>query len=566
MRIKTYISSLWALTLMSSHVSAFVPKHIPKTLGHQEIDPIIRPSLAISAEKSIDLGGFTTIKKDQLSGEYRVLSGRQLDYSLSPDTNLENFVQISKKFIDEHPEVFGVSSANLILQADASLKTSHESFIKFRVQHKGIMIHDSAIDFRYKNGILVQIINHSFSEAQKPNIKLMANLDQKAQEVFEDSEIKQGPIIFRVAENDSGYILKLVKRYEAVDPNGETFTAELDGTTGKVYSLVNNHLHYAASVNGSIHPRWYQQNIDSVPIKHLKLNTEVGARFTDSSGNIDQGGSSAPLLKGISGQFVNIVNYSGPSIVERANLKNSTWILELNSRGSQRAWDDKYTSQLMVYHHVNAVINKAKQYINNSWLEESLRANVNLRRSCNAHWDGRTINFYSGNKNCANTGLLADVIYHEWGHGLDARTGGIKDRAFSEGFGDIIALIMTGSPQLGVGFHVKSGKWVRDMSIAKVYPKDRGEVHAEGLIIASTFWDMFVAFKEKYGDEKANDIISNYAFKVIYTADKYTEVYDALLAIDDDDGDLNNGTPNLCLLNSIFEEHGLAKKDDRCAV
>ena len=45
--------------------------------------------------------------------------------------------------------------------------------------------------------------------------------------------------------------------------------------------------------------------------------------------------------------------------------------------------------------------------------------------------------FYSGNDRCANTGLIADVIYHEWGHGLDANTGGIHDGAFSEGLGTL---------------------------------------------------------------------------------------------------------------------------------
>ena len=566
MRIKAYISSLWAIGCLSPQASAFVPKHNPKNFGPQEVDPVVRPNIAISTEKNFMLNGFNSLKKDNLSGELRVLSGMQADYSLSPDSAIEYFVENSKKFVDEHPEVFGVSSKNLILENDASLKTAKESFLKFRVLHEGILVQDSSIDFRYKHGNLIQIVNQSFSEAKKVVAKTNAKIDllASAKDLFEEGKIKEGPLVYRVAQDKSGYFLKLVRQYEVVTENLENYSLELDVQTGKVHSLLNNHLEYAASVNGSVHPRWYKQNFDSVPIKHLRVNTENGAQFTNSEGNLLQGGEKAPLLKGIKGQFVNIFNYSGPTIKEQANLKNGTWIFDLDSQGTQKAWDDKYTAQLMVYHHANSVVNKAKQYINSSWLESNLRANVNLRKTCNAHWDGRSINFYSGSNKCANTGLLADVIYHEWGHGLDARTGGIKDRAFSEGFGDIIALIMTGSPQLGVGFFVESGMGVREMATPKVYPADRGEIHAEGLIIASTFWDILVALKEKYGESKANDIVSNYAFKMIYTADKYTDVYDAVLAIDDVNGNLNDGTPHLCLLNSIFKEHGLAEEDSRC--
>ncbi|MFK7826800.1 MAG: hypothetical protein AB8G05_21840 [Oligoflexales bacterium] len=564
MRIKTYISSLWALSCLSPYASAFVPKHIPKHFGPQEVDPIIRPNLADSTEKNFMLNGFSSIKKDKLSGQLRVLSGIQEEYSLNSDSKLEDFIENSKKFIDDHPQIFGVSSKDLVLESDASLKTARESFLKFRVMHNGILVQDSSIDFRYKQGNLVQIVNQSYSEAKKIITKPVSDLLSNAKELFERGQIEEGPLLYRVAQTESGYFLKLVRQYEVETEDQENYALELDTHTGKVHSLLNNHLHYAASVNGSVHPRWYKQNIDSVPIKHLKVNTERGTKFTDTLGTVDQGGERAPSLMGMKGQFVNIFNYSGPSIKEKANLKNGTWTFDLGSQGSENAWDDKYTAQLMVYHHANAVVNKAKKYIDAKWLESNLRANVNLKKTCNAHWDGRSINFYSGSNKCANTGLLADVIYHEWGHGLDARTGGIKDRAFSEGFGDIIALLMTRSPQLGVGFLVESGMWVRDMSAPKVYPADRGEVHAEGLIIASTFWDLYTALKEQYGESKANDIISNYAFKMIYAADKYTEVYDALLAIDDENGNLNDGTPHLCLLNSIFTDHGLAKEDSRC--
>src|SRR5690606_3432509 len=93
-----------------------------------------------------------------------------------------------------------------------------------------------------------------------------------------------------------------------------------------------------------------------------------------------------------------------------------------------------------------------------------------------------------------------------------------------------------------------------------------GGVHAEGLIIGSTFWDLFKDLVDAHGEDAATDIARNYAFKMIYSADRYTDVYDSLLVIDDDDGDLTNGTPNYCMINKNFSDHGLAQPDQACAL
>jgi len=43
-----------------------------------------------------------------------------------------------------------------------------------------------------------------------------------------------------------------------------------------------------------------------------------------------------------------------------------------------------------------------------------------------------------------------------------------------------------------------------------------------------------------------------------------SDVYDATLALDDNDGDVSNGTPNFCEINKAFAKHGLAKEDSDC--
>lgn len=65
------------------------------------------------------------------------------------------------------------------------------------------------------------------------------------------------------------------------------------------------------------------------------------------------------------------------------------------------------------------MIEMARSHLpDNRWLKKTLRVTTNINESCNAWWY-MSINFYRMGNGCGNTGELAGVINHEWGHGLD---------------------------------------------------------------------------------------------------------------------------------------------------
>ena len=49
----------------------------------------------------------------------------------------------------------------------------------------------------------------------------------------------------------------------------------------------------------------------------------------------------------------------------------------------------------------------------NSWINAKLTANVNLNQTCNAYWNGSSVNFFRSGGGCANTGELPGVSLHE---------------------------------------------------------------------------------------------------------------------------------------------------------
>ena len=81
-----------------------------------------------------------------------------------------------------------------------------------------------------------------------------------------------------------------------------------------------------------------------------------------------------------------------------------------------------------------------------------LTTNVNINDTCNGFWNGSTINFYRSGGGCRNTGELAGVFDHEWGHGLDDNdANGIISNS-SEGYADIAAIYRYQDSCVGHGF------------------------------------------------------------------------------------------------------------------
>src|SRR6185436_13440161 len=83
-----------------------------------------------------------------------------------------------------------------------------------------------------------------------------------------------------------------------------------------------------------------------------------------------------------------------------------------------------------------------------------LTTNVNLNLTCNAFWSpgAQNVNFYRSGGGCRNTGEIAAVFDHEWGHGMDDNdAAGILSNS-SEGYADVAAIYRLQASCVGHGF------------------------------------------------------------------------------------------------------------------
>ena len=294
----------------------------------------------------------------------------------------------------------------------------------------------------------------------------------------------------------------------------------------------------------------------------------------------------------------------------------------------------------------------ASFYLSNTWLTTNVEiySNWNVAQFfCNAGWSPLygTLNFFrsSTTEPCANSGEVAGIMYHEWGHGLDDNDGGpakvpAGEESSGEAWGDTMDMLIERDACIGNGLYpafnpdhclhcptdclgvryvalrfdddnnpgtpdvpitplnitnnngadcdrysspqcvtCPTTKWDEEFDVCNVsdYIGVIGyEGHCESLIASGATWDMLeniVAAKGESGRvwmqrlwfQGVPSMGSAYRVASGTQCDTTTvdgcaaaNWYTVLLGIDDDDGNVTNGTPNGGRIWDAFNAHGIS--------
>ena len=236
---------------------------------------------------------------------------------------------------------------------------------------------------------------------------------------------------------------------------------------------------------------------------------------------------------------------------------------------------------------------------------------------CNAAWDGRACCSPTPvhSTGCSNTGELASVVAHEWAHGLDDNDANGQVSNPGEGFADVLAAFWTGDSCIGRGFFQgtncstpalpdgstpastatvcarSTGASARTAdavttsrsSTPHARPTSRrggpcgGSVHCEGHLVVRGGLGPLASRPAWTGaalapthDRRSRPPGSSYVgsglvgdwFQCTPEGDRHGCNADGgylnLLAADDDNGDLTDGTPHMSALFAAFDRHGIA--------
>ncbi|HLL21372.1 MAG TPA: M36 family metallopeptidase, partial [Kofleriaceae bacterium] len=298
------------------------------------------------------------------------------------------------------------------------------------------------------------------------------------------------------------------------------------------------------------------------PAPFAKVIVDGVEQLTGANGNVTWDSSGpATITTTVKGAQVEVTDTSSPAVEAKAQLTVQP--------NGQVVWDASANAQADAQVVTFLAVNTAANYVRtmlDPTLEElavPMKANVNIPKSCNAFWDGKSINFFQASMNCQNTGLLEDVIYHEYGHfvhGAEVIEGvGAFDGAMGEGAADFLAASITNDSGMGRGFFY-SDEPLRQLDPEGDeyrWPDDVTEIHGTGRIFGGAFWDLRVALVAQLGAAQGVALVNKLFLAALRRSTSIPSSFVEVLAADDDDGNLDNGTPHECAIRTAFGRHGL---------
>ncbi|HLC98110.1 MAG TPA: FG-GAP-like repeat-containing protein, partial [Candidatus Nanoarchaeia archaeon] len=206
---------------------------------------------------------------------------------------------------------------------------------------------------------------------------------------------------------------------------------------------------------------------------------------------------------------------------------------------------------------------------------------------CNAYswcdpWSqgtGRSgIAFFGPGDKCDSIALSADVVYHEYTHSVvcNMYPGGLfpywdESGGLNEGLADYFGATIPGDSCMSDYFFreefieeiraswpddplVKLWPCLRNLDNDKTYPNDYNpEPHDASEVFSASLWDL----RESLGAPLADELVIR-TMKLLPF--RFKEFLDGMLVIDDDNANLNDGTPHSGEICQAFAQHGLSTR------
>ncbi len=443
--------------------------------------------------------------------------------------------------------------------------------IGFRQTKNGRTVSGGQVSFRYKNDRLYVIGSEAYAHVPDLSSAPVVSADEAKKAAlswvtsdFGSSVAGEPSAELIVPYRDARGALRFARAVLV-----EVSTSEITGKYSVAVDLISGQpvlrrslLHFASApvlFRVPLRSPTFGERID-LPAVLANVNVEGASAQTNVNGTVTWAtGPSTEVELFLTGPRVRIFNDAGAE---------ATLLTTLND-ASPFVWDESQDpaldAQLTTFIHAERVRTFAKGFAPNlGFLNNQISATVNIAEQCNAFSDGTTINFYSLGGGCENTGRIADVVYHEYGHSIHAHAiiegVGAFDGALSEGISDYLAATITGDPATARGFFLNSSplRHLDPNGQENRWPEDLvGEVHEDGLVIGQALWDLRKNLIDSLGASEGAATSDELHYQAIRRATDIPTMYVEVLAADDDDGDVTNGTPNVCAINEAFNRHGL---------
>ncbi|MGH9870388.1 MAG: Ig-like domain-containing protein [Candidatus Polarisedimenticolia bacterium] len=389
-----------------------------------------------------------------------------------------------RSLIVEHADAFSIDSEQLG-GATAAPVADHLWQVSIAQQFDGLPVRHSRIVATINNGNLVLLGTESWGDVGELKTQASITADQALELGFAyvggravEDELWRSPKleIIPIAPPEhqdggrfvgpigAGYAHRLVWSFGFErPPEPARWELLVDAHSGEVLAFEDTNQYATESVSGGVYPITSTEICptdetcgtmqSAVPMPYADTGLLPPNDFTDAAGQFEHAGG--PVTTTLKGRFVwmadtcGVINGTAAGSIDLGGVNGDH---DCTSGGGSPG--NTATSRTC-YYELNQQAAMARGWLpGNVWLQGPLRANVNVAGTCNAFWDRilGSVNFYKSGGGCRNTGEMASVIDHEWGHGLDDNDAGGLLSNSSEAYADIAALYRTQASCLGHGF------------------------------------------------------------------------------------------------------------------
>ena len=489
----------------------------------------------------------------------------------------------ARYFISTHSALFNINENNLDLWVNE--KHGNLRYLIFNQVYNNIPVWNGRIDFRYQlNGDLVMIGHDAFPNLiidtepiiLKDEAKFYSKVHVDFNESLNDMVVDEPELFIWLRQSSEPvyHLAWLVELFvHSTDPNDELpvhrWKIFVDAHSGDILDKIDEvrMATVEGHVSGPVKDEPYGIATDR-GMPHVTVDVSgVGTAFTDENGfySIDIGNSDRNVTVKLEGSYVNTNNANGSDASITRTVSPGT------TENFSFAGFNSISGERDTYFHANIIHDFVKS-IHSAFTgaDYVMPAKVNIGSEdaywpCNAYWDFTGINLFSAGGGCAATDQMADVIYHEYGHGLqqfiyDPYSPNYSSSGLSEGCSDYWGMTLTNSPCLGNGFFGE-GSCLRDGNNTLQYPASScgGEVHCLGEYIMGALWKMRENLIELHGYDSGVSISDNlfYWGQTGRPSSDLDYLYEIYLA-DDNDGSIQNGTSNYSQICNAFGEHNMS--------
>lgn len=498
--------------------------------------------------------------------------------------NKDNVRAAAERFINDHASLFNLAAEQMdFVRATpvAGAKTT-KWYVSFKQQYKGIdvlyseaelRINDRAEVFAFRFNTwpdlqLDPVASLSATEAGNAAVRGLSAANKEGLVYAADPESIELNILPLINSVTTEYRLVYSMTISSNHP-GHRFDALVDAQSGEVLRRVSRCLHVAStvSVDADVRTGLSTGPIETVPLQNLNVNIGGSTYTTDVNGNIDVDIDDVSAVE---------LSLAGPYARVEAHGRDNASVSEVLIPGQDGTVslnnDNSHLFERNLFYHANVIRNWHKNTDPSStamdipmvlhlWYEGGPFGGGD--QEPNAFSNRDTIMFLGLSDQ---TMVMADggsVLYHEYGHSInnlfaESLGGTFNNATAQEGIADVVAAMLEDHPRVGLGVFVNEpDRSIRNADNTLRYPDDvQGESHADGQIISGAFWDL-----RKLTDNETTTRLLHFARYGLPDDQQdgmvFGEWFLEVLTADDDDGNLNNGTPHCDEIIAAFNKHGI---------